>query len=680
MADAKIKDLKWLLDKLGDSKVKSINFEHDGDWYVYEYDVLIVDINDAINGQTKNLRLLGGVIAHYFKKFLSLKEIEALSVDPDLTGKQARLCYKQAGEVWKDKENKERKLALKINDNLLVHPIFRSIRCELYDNIPDWYIELIEKAKSTSWLMPIAKNINCPPEILDKIVDEIDIGGNTEGVVEAAINNENYIFNLDKIKQWLSSTESDVVQKGLTILELKKSQYLMVLEDSSCPKKILEKTAQGDDVELKQAVLKNSALSADIVLGCTKSESIGSELITVIAERSDLDDVTREIVDLKVKLAELRTQHKEDSGYAWLEESLLSITGWGKDIFEALHRDDDEHIRSAVAKNPSLPEEMLSELIEDSESVVKLSALANPSCTKTILKKASEDTENYSSSRVRKAVALNPNIPKDLINKLIKDEYRWVREAASSHESVKDKEISDLVKSGDRYILKGLLENPHCTDGIKKEITKKLEDENKYPIETGTYIIENGGCGEYTGGSMTVEEMADEIVESDGSSLPGEYYQYEDLYHCFGNYDLKEEILLPDGTSEKLNLTLETDITDCGADFVMCAASSESGEVGNYEIELEELFEPSKVMAIEEYGLVEGYEYGGYTRFDGESAGESIPGDGYSLPSLDIQVKAGDDYYETFYIEDEISEMEENGVDVSDAKAVLKFLKETYSL
>ena len=42
--------------------------------------------------------------------------------------------------------------------------------------------------------------------------------------------------------------------------------------------------------------------------------------------------------------------------------------------------------------------------------------------------------------------------------------------------------------------------------------------------------------------------------------------------------------------------------------------------------------------------------------------------------------KADHGYYETFYIEDEISEMEENDVDISDAKAVLKYLKDTYGL
>ena len=343
----------------------------------------------------------------------------------------------------------------------------------------------------------------------------------------------------------------------------------------------------------------------------------------------------------------------------------------------------NKYLRLAASKNPSLPEKYLLELLNDENINIKVAAFTNPSCSMEILEKGSNDTENYASSRVRRAVALNINTPKNIIDKLLEDEYRWVREVASSHKSVKGKQISDLVQNGDRYILKGLLENPNSTDGIKSDITKKLEDENKYPVETDIYIIENWGCGEYTGGSMTVEGMADEVVESfeeiKSSGLSREYYDYDDLYHCFGDYDLNENILMPDGTSEKLNLTLETDITDCGADFVMCAASSESGEVGNYEIELEDLFDPTKLTVSEECGLVEGYEYDG-DYFDGESEGESTPGDGYSLPSLDIQVKVGDGNYETFYIEDEISEMEENDVDISDAKAVLKYLKEKYDL
>jgi len=409
-----------------------------------------------------------------------------------------------------------------------------------------------------------------------------------------------------------------------------------------------------------------------------KTESIGSELISSLSEETDLDDLNSEIVDLKLKLAKLRLDNEGSDNYKWLQDSLLSITDWGTDIFEALYKDEDVHIRNALAMNPSLPESILLELFNDEDTRVKLSVISNPSCPVNILIEGSKDTENYASSRVRRAAALNKNAPKVIIDKLLKDEYRWVREAASSHKSVKGKKISDLVKSADRYILKGLLENPNSKDGIKAEIRDKLVDESKYPIETDTYIIENGGCGEYTGGSMTVEEMADAIVGSDGSSLPGEYYQYVDIYHCFGDYDLNENILMPDGTCESLNLTLETDITDCGADFVMNASTSESGEVGNYEIELEDLFDPTKLTVSEEYGLVEGYEYDG-DYFEGESEGESTPGDGYSLPSLDIQVKAGG-FYEDFDLESEISVMEDEGVDVSDAEAVLKYLKDTYGL
>ena len=175
MADAKIKDLKWLLDKLGDSKVKSINFEHDDDWYVYEYDALIVDINDAINGQTKKLRLLGGVIAHYFQKFLSLKEIEALSVDPDLTGKQAKLCYKQAGEVWKDKENKERKLALKINDNLYkISRRFKHIHDACTNTVDEPYAKLILiqdiiNQRSCCFIGTLLTQQDNPPQLMNEI-------------------------------------------------------------------------------------------------------------------------------------------------------------------------------------------------------------------------------------------------------------------------------------------------------------------------------------------------------------------------------------------------------------------------------------------------------------------------------------------------------------------------------
>ena len=57
-------------------------------------------------------------------------------------------------------------------------------------------------------------------------------------------------------------------------------QRLLVLQNPNCSKEILNTVAEGDDTKLKQAVLKNPVLSADVVLACVTLESIGSELIT----------------------------------------------------------------------------------------------------------------------------------------------------------------------------------------------------------------------------------------------------------------------------------------------------------------------------------------------------------------------------------------------------------------
>ena len=104
---------------------------------------------------------------------------------------------------------------------------------------------------------------------------------------------------------------------------------------------------------------------------------------------------------------------------------------------------------------------------EQKEKVLK--QVSNPSSSEDILIKASDDNENYSSSRIRCAVALHNNTPKNIIDKLIKDDYRWVREAAASHPFVDKTEIDQLIKTGDRYILKGLANNTNCSSEDRKK-------------------------------------------------------------------------------------------------------------------------------------------------------------------------------------------------------------------
>ena len=122
---------------------------------------------------------------------------------------------------------------------------------------------------------------------------------------------------------------------------------------------------------------------------------------------------------LKVKLATLIEDNESSDNAQFLQDSLLSITDWGKDVFEALYQDKNPDIRNAIAMNPSLPESILSILFKDEENRIRLTVLSNPSCPKDILISGSEDTENYASSRIRRAIALNVKTPKDIILKFL---------------------------------------------------------------------------------------------------------------------------------------------------------------------------------------------------------------------------------------------------------------------
>lgn len=125
-------------------------------------------------------------------------------------------------------------------------------------------------------------------------------------------------------------------------------------------------------------------------------------------------------------------------------------------------------------------------------------------------------TISYTESLNHKAEALDLNTKKEVIEEHLMSPYRWVREAAAKHptidkewieKSIKDHEelvtdpstdtlydfwnVVEKRKFGllDRYILKGLINNPNCTSVIRDKITVLLEDEEKYPTESNQYEI-----------------------------------------------------------------------------------------------------------------------------------------------------------------------------------------------
>jgi hypothetical protein len=65
----------------------------------------------------------------------------------------------------------------------------------------------------------------------------------------------------------------------------------------------------------------------------------------------------------------------------------------------------------------------------------------------------------------------------------------WVRESAVSNPMFSLNELTEMVDLKDRYVLKGIVQNPNCSDELKAQVNELLQDEEKYPGQTSTYTL-----------------------------------------------------------------------------------------------------------------------------------------------------------------------------------------------
>ena len=244
-----------------------------------------------------------------------------------------------------------------------------------------------------------------------------------------------------------------------------------------------------------------------------------TEHITKLIKENNYGSGSKEGDELILKIAS-----HPNTDDAWLEDFCLSGVQPITVIIE-------------VAKNPSVDEYLLEELIDNSDIRVKLAVIAHPSCTINILKIASEDKESYFSQWLRESVAINKNTPGDIIELLLKDEHRWVREAASSRESVDNTTITKLIKSGDRYVLKGLLKNPNSTAKIKSQVEEMLRDEETYPIhyidiaqDESFHNIDDFHPERFFRECINEGEYLYESTDSDDVDMSREFYYSEEYF------------------------------------------------------------------------------------------------------------------------------------------------------
>jgi len=462
-----------------------------------------------------------------------------------------------------------------------------------------------------------------------------------------------------------------------------------------------------DTIKFKEEIDAVNILPTNKLLGIAKKEDISSNMIRLLSYREDLDEITREIVDFKRKFAELNEQHKDDSNYAWLEESLLSITDWGRDIFESVYLDPNEHIRNAVSKNPFLTKDLSDKYkVVYGEFSEKLDLLSDKKLAIEYLEELSKDKSNYNASRIRKAVALHPNTPLNIIELLLKDDTRWVRESAAMHPGIDQKKITKMISKADRYILKGFSKNPNCDKESKTNIDTMLEDLDKYPIQVDEYELFYDSnyltATEGHGGGVSMDEVINAILAGESWSdyvFYNDWHEFGDTWSFWGVPETPNCIKYPDGEMSPINIpidendpdtvipTIEDNIPSSGSGFLCSHLQYNSGtgtDWQGYVAELEYELIPEKIIPSYEFGMCYCFEYCDETR--GEAAGTFEENNMWSFTDITT------DFYLFYYdskdpsvfteiaIEDLIEEIKAAKIDDTNEAAVKKYLEKHYPI
>ena len=340
--------------------------------------------------------------------------------------------------------------------------------------------------------------------------------------------------------------------------------------------------------------------------------------------------------------------------------------------------------------------------------IIKIKELSNPSCNEEMLIKASSDSKNYSSSLVRKAVALNIKTPRKVIDKLIKDEYRWVRESAASHPSIKSEEIMSFVEdqeehvegnlSGDYYLLRGFLNNPNCTEADKNKINEKLKGPG-YEQKYDTYTL-GFDCPCYPSEKVAGDVELDDLVSAitgyagdwPGYMWANDWYDFDGYYHTYGMNDTATDIEYPDGTMESIYIRPNPDDSEYnvpsveelgeglspGSFFATGCSYEKTGDGWNgwmkYSADIEYELKKDKIVPCYESGNVTSYEHDEMDTFE-SNEDYSTRGKGSDF-CLYMVTKDGVIELDLAEIFDEIIEA---GIDETDEDAVRSFLEKNYS-
>jgi len=397
-----------------------------------------------------------------------------------------------------------------------------------------------------------------------------------------------------------------------------------------------------------------------------------------------------------IYVGEFKDDKRHGQGtYTW-ENNSKYIAEWENGLHKANGVYIDENNKEYIDINSIYIEssELTNKILELSDFKVdfnfKLGLLNSLEITEGLLDSISKDCENYKSSLLRKAVALNSNTSEATIMRLIKDEYRWVREAAATNQVIKEDMIKKLINEGDRYILKGLLKNSNTGAKEKEKINKLIANEEKYPIQYTEYVLGydcNVFPSEHVIGSVELESLVDCIINNEGDwsgwIWENNWYDFDDYKHSYGLSEPPTDIEYPDGSRDSIEIKAEFEDEDDdlseGTGWVSEVVSYEKAYGWDswmtYTAELEYEFNPENILMGYDDDVISYIEY---SEPNGLQDVEFESNDDYSTTGKGTDVSLYYDGNEIYDLADIVSEMKDAGIDVQSEKEVLSYLKENY--
>lgn len=130
-------------------------------------------------------------------------------------------------------------------------------------------------------------------------------------------------------------------------------------------------------------------------------------------------------------------------------------------------------IRESLALNPNLPLTLIEKLSHDDIYLVRISIGKNSSTPLSILDRLANDKTEV----VRVAVASNQSISQKLLEKLAQDNYSYTLKAIANNTKTPTCILEKLANdnSQDRFLLKEIKNNPNMTKPVKLPILNKKE-------------------------------------------------------------------------------------------------------------------------------------------------------------------------------------------------------------